>query len=70
MVQLLYMEMLGAKRLKHNNILPFYGVSPTVTDFRLVYPWYENGHIMEYLKKKPFVNRFDLASTSGQAPHS
>jgi len=70
MVQLLCWEMVNAKRLKHDNVLPFYGVSLAVADFCLVYPWYENGHIMDYLKKKPFVNRFDLASTFGQSPYT
>ena len=58
------------KQLKHGNILPFYGVSTTVSDLCLVFPWYENGNIMDYLKKKPSVNRFDLASTFGQTPRS
>ena len=51
-------------QLKHENILPFYGVSMTVSDFCLVFPWYKNGNIMDYLKGGPNVNRFDLASTS------
>lgn len=58
------------KQLKHHNILPFYGVSTTVSDFCLVFPWYENGSIMDYLKKKPDINRFDLASISGKLHHS
>jgi len=56
------------KQLKHENILPFYGVSTTVSDFCLVFPWYENGNIMEYVKRKPGVNQFDLVGTSGQTP--
>jgi len=70
MVQLLYCEMVDAKCLEHDNILPLYGVSFTIVDLCLIYPWYENGHIMDYLKKKPDVNRFDLASTFGQTPYS
>ena len=56
------------KQLEHGNILPFYGVSTTVADFCLVSPWYENGNIVDYVKKKPDVNRFDLASAFGRTP--
>ena len=50
-------------RLKHDNIRPFYGVSTIDSDFCLVFPWYENGNIIEYLKKTPDANRFVLVST-------
>jgi len=55
------------KQLQHNNILPFYGVSTTVSDFCLVFPWYNNGNIMEYLKKNPDINQFELVSTLGKS---
>ena len=51
------------KQLQHDNILPFYGVSTTVAEFCLVFPWYENGNIMDYLTRKPDTNRFDLVSS-------
>jgi serine/threonine protein kinase len=51
------------KQIKHENILPFYGVSTTVSDFCLVFPWYSNGNIKDYLKRNPDINRFNLAST-------
>lgn len=54
------------KQMKHDNILPFHGVSTTFSDFCMVFPWYENGNIMDYLKKKPDTNRFDLASVSNK----
>ena len=57
-------------QLKHENVLPFYGVLPASPEFCLVFPWYENGNIMDYLKKKPNANRFDLASTPSQILHS
>lgn len=57
------------KQLKHNNILPFYGVSTTVSDFCLVFPWYRNGNIVDYLKGHPDTNQFDLVSTLGK-PHT
>jgi len=54
------------KQLEHKNILPFYGVSTIASDFCLVFPWYENGNITEYLEKKPDINQFELASTLEQ----
>ena len=54
------------KQVEHKNILPFYGVSTTVSDFCLVFPWYQNGNIMEYLKENSDINQFELASTLGQ----
>ena len=50
------------KRLKHDNILPFYGVSTTISDLSLVFPWYRNGNIKQYLEKNPCINPCDLAS--------
>ncbi|KAF9785448.1 kinase-like domain-containing protein [Thelephora terrestris] len=52
------------KQIEHANILPFYGVSMTISDFSLVFPWYKNGDIKQYLKTNPHVDRYDLASTS------
>lgn len=51
------------KQLEHINIIPFYGVSMTVGELCLVFPCYENGSIMEYLKRKPHISRFTLVST-------
>ena len=58
------------KQLEHKNILPFYGVSTTVSDFCLVLPWYRNGNIMDYLKGNPDINQFELASTLRQITYS
>ena len=58
------------KQLEHRNILPFYGVSTAVAGFCLVFPWYENGNIMEYLKRKPDVSRSALVSTFENASYS
>ena len=55
------------KQLEHKNIIPFYGVSTTPSEFCLVFPWYKNGNIMEYLKKNPDINQFELASTPGKS---
>jgi serine/threonine protein kinase len=52
------------KQVKHDNILPVYGVSSSLApDFCLIFPWYKNGNIMEYLKGNRNANRFDLASS-------
>jgi len=53
--------------MEHENILPFYGVSTPVSDFCLVFPWYSNGNIIEYLKGNPDINQFELASTPGKS---
>ena len=58
------------KQLKHDNILPFYGVSTTASDLSLVFPWYRNGNINQYLEKNPCINRCDLASTFKQTAYS
>ena len=94
------------KQLKHENILPFYGLSGTVSNicfiptnsakhstfqfsfcqfwvravkcfaglvgmrqFSLVFPWYENGNVMNYLKKNPDVDRYILVSTFPVTSH-
>lgn len=56
------------KQLRHENILPFYGISARVSDFCMVFPWYENGNIMEYLKKQPDADRFALVSAFRRFP--
>jgi len=58
------------EQVEHENIVPPYGVPATAPDFCLVFPWYRNGNIMDYLKGEPDINRFDLASASRQNPHS
>jgi len=50
------------KHLEHDNILPFYGVPAVAADLCLVFPWYENGNIVEYLKRKPDIGRFAFVS--------
>ncbi|KAF9789185.1 kinase-like domain-containing protein [Thelephora terrestris] len=55
-------EVVLMKQVKHDNIVDFYGVSTTVSDFCLVFPWYHNGNIMDYLKVNPNTNRYNLLS--------
>ena len=50
------------KQIKHRNILPLYGVSTTISDVSLVFPWYNNGNIKQFLEKNPGVNRYHLVS--------
>ncbi|KAF9777371.1 kinase-like domain-containing protein [Thelephora terrestris] len=57
------------KQIEHKNIIPFYGVSTTISDFCLVFPWYKNGDIEQYLKKNPDIDRYDLASISDLTVH-
>jgi serine/threonine protein kinase len=58
------------KRLEHDNILPFYGVSTTISDFSLVFPWYKNGHVDRYLEENPDADRYDLVGTSKPTVHT
>ena len=51
------------KQADHDNILPFYGVSTSVSEFCLVFPWYGNGNIADYLRGNPTAKRYDLVST-------
>jgi len=56
---------------EHDNIIPFYGVSTTIAEFCLVFPWYENGNIIDYLEKWPDVNRYCLVGVSdSRVPYS
>jgi len=58
------------KQLEHSNLIPFYGVWTTIVAVYLVFPWYENGNIMEYLTRSPAtVSRFTLVSTFDKALH-
>ena len=52
------------KQFEHSNILPFYGVSATISELSLVFPWYKNGNIKQYLEGNPGMNPYDLASTN------
>ncbi|KAF9777372.1 kinase-like domain-containing protein [Thelephora terrestris] len=48
------------KQVEDVNIMPFYGVSTTTSSFSLVFPWYKNGNIEQYLEENPDVDRYDL----------
>ncbi|KDQ16379.1 hypothetical protein BOTBODRAFT_92589, partial [Botryobasidium botryosum FD-172 SS1] len=44
-------------RLKHHHVLPFLGVCTVGSVPYLISPWMENGHVLEYLKNHPNVDR-------------
>jgi len=67
-LQRLCPELVWIKQSEHRNILPLYGVSTTIAPFCLVYPWCKNENILEYLRKEPDADRFDLVSTFRQIP--
>ena len=48
------------KNIFHENVLPFYGISTSVSKFCRVFPWYENGTVMNYLEENPDADRYDL----------
>jgi hypothetical protein len=52
----------GWKWLRHDNILPFLGVTSLPQPFRMVSPWMENGNIMRFLKNRLEENPFALVS--------
>ena len=49
------------KRLKHQNIVPFIGVTRDPLQF--VSEWMPNGDLMEYLGKNPGADRIGLVSS-------
>lgn len=53
-------EVVGWKWLRHENILPFVGVTSIPPPFSMVSAWMENGNIMSFLKANPTHNPFYL----------
>jgi len=53
------------KRLRHQNLLPFYGVY-MADSFGIVSPLLENGNIVTFTLKNPEVNRLRLVRRSHQ----
>ena len=43
------------KHLKHRNIVPLLGITPT--PLQLVLEWMSGGVLMEYIRKHPYANR-------------
>ena len=59
-MQSLANEVVGWKWLRHDNVLPFLGVTSMPQPFRMVSPWMENGNIIAFLKNNPGQNPFNL----------
>ena len=57
-------EAVGWKWLRHENILPFLGVTSNPPPFSMVSPWMENGDIMSFIEATPNQNPFSLVGTS------
>ena len=58
------MEVVGWKWLKHENILPFVGVTSVPAPFSMVSVWMENGSITDFMKTTPDQNPFSLVGIS------
>jgi hypothetical protein len=56
-------EVIGWRWLRHENILPFVGVSLVPSPFSIVSAWMEKGDIMRFVKATPDQNPFSLVST-------
>ena len=68
--QSLAKEVIGWKWLRHDNILPFLGVTSIPQPSCIVSPWMQNGNIMDFLKNHPEHNPFNLVSVGGLLEHS
>ena len=55
---MLYREALIWKRLTHDNIVPFRGV--TLEPLQIISEWMPNGDLTAYIKKNPNANRVNL----------
>ena len=60
-------EAVGWKWLRHENILPFLGVTSNPPPFSMVSPWMENEDIMSFIEATPNQNPFSLVGTSSFA---
>ena len=58
-IKLLASEVVGWKWLRHENILPFVGVTP---EFAIVSDFMEDGNIVKFIANHPRHNRLHLAS--------
>ncbi|KAF9781243.1 kinase-like domain-containing protein [Thelephora terrestris] len=53
-------EVLLWKLLDHPNVLPFHGASMGPDQYRMVFPWMENGNVLSYTRKNPEANRLQF----------
>ena len=45
------------KRLNHPNLVPTLGAGPDIAELCVVSPWLSDGHLLQYVKNYPGVNR-------------
>lgn len=69
--QAFFSEVLLWHRLHHSNVMPFLGVSLEVfaPRYALVSPWMNNGHLLEYLRKRPMSDRRALVQCLSHLRH-
>ena len=60
--QLLVREVVGWRWLRHENILPFLGVSLEPPLFSIISDRMESGSIMNFIRRQPNFNRLHLVS--------
>ena len=60
--KLLVKEVIGWKWIRHQNVLPFIGVSLKPPLFSIISERMENGNIMDFIKVHPNYNRLHLVS--------
>jgi hypothetical protein len=51
------------KWLRHENILPFVGVTSEPPPFSIISAWMENGNIMSFIRANPDQDPFILVGT-------
>ena len=61
--QILWKRVPVWRKLSHDNILPFHGVTTTLFQLALVYDWGQNGNISQYIASRPQVSRASLVRT-------
>jgi len=66
--KLLVKEVVGWKWLRHENVLPFVGVTLTPLLFSIVSERMENGDIINFVKTHPDHNRLRLVSSGAHPP--
>lgn len=63
-IQEIYKEAFIWKPLDHPNVLPFLGIcTDGFPSVGLVSPFMDNGNLMNYMKRKPNIDRLDFVST-------
>ena len=61
-LQILWKRIPMWRKLSHDNILTFRGVTTTLFPLALVYDWGENGSVSQYLASHPRASRVSLAA--------